>query len=72
MELLLIVITAAIWGTKWAGCTVGSNCDNEAVVLVINSGHCEHELMMHLVRCLFFFVARYNFIKTAAQRGDAT
>ena len=52
MELLPIVIAAAIWGLKWAGCTVRSNCDNEAVVSVINSGHCEHELMMHLVSFL--------------------
>ena len=53
MELLPIVIAAAIWGLKWAGCTVRSNCDNEAVVSVINSGRCEHELMMHLVlRCV--------------------
>ena len=29
MELLLAVIAAAIWGPKWAGCTVCSNCDNE-------------------------------------------
>ena len=65
MELLPIVIAAAIWGPKWAGCTVRSNCDNEAVVWVINSGRCEHELMMHLVRCLFFFAAKYNFVLVA-------
>ena len=52
MELLLIVIAAAIWSPKWAGCTMCSNCDNEAVVSVINSGHCEHKLMMHHVMYL--------------------
>ena len=44
-----------------------SNCDNEAVVSVINSGRCEHELMMHLMRWLFFFAAKYNFVLVAKQ-----
>ena len=65
MELLPIVIAAAIWGPKWAGFTVRSNCHNEAVVSVINSGCCEHELMMHLMRCLLFFAAKYNFVLVA-------
>ena len=65
MELLPIVIAAAIWGPYWIGRTVRSNCDNEAVVSVINSGRCEHELMMHLLRCLFYFAAKYNFILVA-------
>ena len=65
MELLPIVIAAAIWGPKWAGCTVRSSCDNEVVISVINSGRCEHELITHPVRCLFFFVAKYNIILVA-------
>ena len=61
MEPIPNVIAAAIWGPKWAGHTVRSNCDNEAVVSVINSGHCKHKLTMHLVKC-FLFIVFYFFI----------
>ena len=86
MELLPIVIVAAIYrwllqsqsgggpkvGPKWAGCTVCSNCDNDTVVSVNNSGRCEHELMMHLMRCLLFFAAKNNSSKAHPQNYKYT
>ena len=37
-ELLPIVIGAAVWGCQWKGLTVTCQCDNAAVVAVVNSG----------------------------------
>lgn len=60
-ELLPIVIAAAIWGKGWRGRTVLCRCDNAAVVALINSGYCKHETAMHLLRCLFFIAAHFDF-----------
>ena len=60
-ELLPIVIAAAIWGKAWEGCTVLCRCDNAAVVALINAGYCKHETAMHLLRCLFFIAAHFDF-----------
>ena len=60
-ELFPIVIAAAIWGKAWWACTVLCCCNNAAVVALINAGCCKHETAMHLVRCLFFFAAHFDF-----------
>ena len=60
-ELLPIVIAAAIWGKAWRGHTVFCHCDNAAVVALINAGYCKHETAMHLLRCLFFIAAHFDF-----------
>lgn len=61
-ELLPIVVGVAVWGSRWAGKTVQCLCDNAAVVSIINSGTAKCELVMHLMRCLFFFLAHHNVI----------
>ena len=52
------------------GCSVGKTvegyvaiqcrCDNAAVVAIINSGRSKDALVMHLMRCLFFFQAVFS------------
>ena len=37
-------------------------CDNAAVVAIINSGRSKVERAMHLMRSLFFFLARWNVV----------
>ena len=59
-ELVPIVVASAIWGQKWRGKTVRCRCDNAAVVAVTRSGSSKHPLVMHLLRCLSFFVAYYQ------------
>lgn len=59
-ELLPIVIGAAIWGSQWEGLSVLCRCDNAAVVAIVNSGRSKVERAMHLMRSLFFFLARWN------------
>ena len=56
-----IVVASAIWGKHWRGLTVKCVCDNAAVVAIINSGRSKDKLAMHLLRCLFFFAAEFNF-----------
>ena len=42
-ELLPIVFSYAVWGAKWKGKTVKCECDNVAVVAIINSGRSRDE-----------------------------
>ena len=59
-ELAPIVVACAIWGPGWRGKTVRCLCDNAAVVAILRSGTAKHPLVMHLMRCLSFFVAFYQ------------
>lgn len=59
-ELLPIIMAVAIWGKVWRGRTVRCVCDNAAVVAIVNSGKSRNDLVMHLMRCLFFFLAHFN------------
>ena len=59
-ELVPIVIACVLWGNAWKGKTIRCRCDNAAVVAIVRSGTSKHQLVMHLMRCLFFFVAVYQ------------
>ena len=65
-ELLPVVIAAVIWGHQWSGHRVLSNCDNQAVVAVLNSRYSKEKDLMQLLRCLFFVEATCQFHLTAA------
>ena len=64
-ELIPIVVAAALWGESWLGKSVRVRNDNAAVVAVINSGSSRDQEVMHLMRCLVFISARFNFITSA-------
>ena len=59
-ELLPIVVACAVWGQDWTGKMVRCRCDNAAVVAIIKSGSSKNGLVMHLMRCLFFFTAHFQ------------
>ena len=59
-ELLPVIIASAIWGHEWAGRRVVSNCDNQAVVAVLNSRDSREKDLMQLLRCLFFLEAHFQ------------
>ena len=61
MELLPIVLACAVWGHGWHGQRVIVNCDNTGAVAVANSGYSKAPRIMHLLRCLFFIRALYQF-----------
>jgi len=60
-ELVPVVMAAAVWGHPWKGQVIQFVSDNEAVVQVLNAGHAREESLSHLLRCLFFIAASFNF-----------
>ncbi|MCG8431273.1 MAG: hypothetical protein MJA29_08890, partial [Candidatus Omnitrophica bacterium] len=49
-ELIPILVAAFIWGPLWHGKRVTSNCDNSAVVAVLNSRYSREKHLMQLLR----------------------
>ena len=60
-EFIPIILAAAIWGHEWSRKTIVTQCDNLAVVEVLNRGYSREPDIMHLMRCLFFFSAHFHF-----------
>ena len=60
-ELLPIVIGAALWGKAWTGTRVTFICDNLGVVQALSSRCVRDPHIMHLLRCLSFIEARFDF-----------
>ena len=61
LELVPIVVSAAVWGKQWQGQSILCRCDNLAVVHAIGNRSCRDPSLMHLLRTLFFFEAHYHF-----------
>ena len=61
MELFPIVLATAVWGKRWTELNVIVHCDNMGAVAVVNSGYSKAAPVMHLLRCLFFVRARFQF-----------
>ena len=61
-----VLLAAAIWGQTWRGTRVCFRSDNMAVVSVLRSGAAKDSILMHLLRCLHFYVAIWQFSYTAA------
>ena len=60
-ELVPIILACALWGRRWSGGTVTIHCDNTAAASVLNSGYSRVPEIIHLLRCLFFIRARFQF-----------
>ena len=65
-EMVPILLAAATWGPKWAGQRVLCCSDNTKVVTVVNTGTARDPLLMHMLRCLFFYAAYYAFMISAS------
>ena len=61
IELLPIILASAVWEPQWHGQTVLGYCDNTGAVAIANSGYSKAPRIMHLLRCLFFIRAYYQF-----------
>ena len=59
-ELLPILVACAVWGS------LRCLCNNAAVVAIVRSGSSRDPCVMHLMRCLFFFVAHYQLVLAPA------
>ena len=64
-ELIPILFTCIIWGAQLSKHHVNFQCDNESLVIAINKGSSKHKLVMHLLWCLWFFIAHFNIQITA-------
>ena len=60
-ELLPIVIACAVWGRQWRNGVVLNRFDNMSVVLLWESKKSRHPLIMHLLRCIHFICAYFEF-----------
>ena len=60
-ELFAVVFACATWGRQWRGTRVHCRCDNQAAVCAIAGRSCRDPSLMHLLRCLFFVEAWFNF-----------
>ena len=61
LELIPVVVAAALWGHNWRGKVVEYVSDNATVVAVLNSGYAKDKSLMHLLRGLFFKATSLNF-----------
>ena len=61
ITLIPIVIAATVWAKRWSKKTIMAQCDNAAVVAIINSGTNKDCEAMLLVCCLAFISAKFEF-----------
>ena len=64
-ELVAVLLACAVWGSKWHGTRIICRCDNQAAVQSITNRSCRDPSLMHLLRCLFFLEAYFEFELTA-------
>ena len=60
-ELLPITIAAAIWGNQWKDQRILILSDNAAVVATLKARSARHVTLSHLIKCLFFWEATFDF-----------
>ena len=64
-ELFAGLLACIAWGRGWHGKRIRWLCDNQAAVYAVNNRACRDPNLMHLIRCLFFLEAWYEFEITA-------
>ena len=62
LEMVPIVAAAIVWGHEWRGLSVRFHTDNSAVVALLNQGSVRDNGLMHLMRCLSFVAAKFDFV----------
>ena len=71
-ELAPIVLSCAVWGKLLSHKRVLFQCDNQSVVAAIQKGSSKDVSAMHLLRCLWFFVAYYDIDITSTHIAGIT
>jgi len=64
-EMIPVMWGCYVWGKEWKNGVVQWNCDNIAVVEVINRGSAKDIHLAHLLRCIHFAEAKHNFMLVA-------
>ena len=65
-ELFAVVLAGAVWGRRWHGARIRCWCDNQAAVCALTKRSCHDPSLMHLLWCLFFLEACWDFELVAA------
>ena len=60
-ELVPVVVAAALWGGQWHHSHVCFHIDNEAVVAILHRQFGRSMIDRHLLRCMYFYSAFYQF-----------
>ena len=60
-ELVPIVVAAALWGRHWRNLHIRFHSDNMSVVLILQNNSASNLTAHHLLRCLYFYAAFYQF-----------
>ena len=64
-EMVLVMLSCAVWGSDISRKSVCFQCDNHSVVVALNKGSAKEPTVMHLLlQSLLFFVAYYNIYLT--------
>jgi len=61
-ELLPIVLSCATWSLLLARHKVLFQYDNSSVVAALQKGSAHNSMVMHMLHCLWFFVAHYDIV----------
>ena len=64
-EMVPIILALAVWGQQWASQHVQIHSDNMAVVEIVRAKSSRDRKVMHLLRCMHFFMARHDIRLTA-------
>ena len=64
-ELFAVTVAAATFGHHWSAKRIMFHCDNQSIVDILCSGTSKSDLIMTLVRELFFIAAKYQFEMSA-------
>ena len=59
-EMVPVVLSCVVWVCQLAHKTVLFQCDNTGAVAAVKKGTAKEELVMHLLRSLWFFVAHFD------------
>ena len=71
-ELVPIIISCAVWGPLLQESSTKFHCDNQGLVASINKGSSKDTMVMHLLRCLWFFTAAFDIHITAIHIAGKT
>ena len=71
-ELVPIILSCAVWGPYLTRRHVVFQCDNYSLVVAINKSASKDPLVMHLLRCLWLFVALHDMDIVAEHIARAT
>ena len=61
LELAAVIIAAKTWGHSWTGKRIIVRSDNTGAVTAINTGACRQEIMIELIRELWFICCTHSF-----------